>query len=172
MYPEQVSNILFNFVDNHDTMRAVTRCGDKDSFYQQLTMLMTMPGSACIYYGTEIALEGGNDPDCRRPMPWSRIEEGKCDRALKEMRALIALRKTCPQTRTGKIIWRHSDTNPRLVCYGRYIEGENTMVTVYLNAGQDPVKMGRNGELLYSRKLRGKTLMSGGIAVYLQDLSE
>ena len=46
------------------------------------------------------------------------------------------------------------------------------MVTVYLNAGQDPVKMGRNGELLYSRKLRGKTLMSGGIAVYLQDLSE
>jgi glycosidase len=172
MYPEQVSNILFNFVDNHDTMRAVTRCGDKDIFYQQLTMLMTMPGSACIYYGTEIALEGGNDPDCRRPMPWSRIEEGKCDRALKEMRALIALRKTCPQTRTGKIIWRHSDTNPRLVCYGRYIEGENTMVTVYLNAGQDPVKMGRNGELLYSRKLRGKTLMSGGIAVYLQDLSE
>ena len=172
LYPEQVNQVIFNFVDNHDTMRAVTRCGDKDAFYQQLAILMTMPGSACIYYGTEIALEGGNDPDCRRPMPWSRIEEGKCDKALKEMRALIGLRKTYPEARTGRTLWRHSDTNPRLVCYGRFLEGGNRMLTVYLNAGEEPVKMGKYGQLVYSRKLRGKTLMKGGIAIYLQEMTE
>ena len=172
MYPEQVNDVIFNFIDNHDTMRAVTRCGNKDSFYQQLALLMTMPGSACIYYGTEIAMEGGNDPDCRRPMPWTKIEEGKCDRALKEMRTLIDLRKTYPQTRTGKIIWKHSEVNPRLVCYSRYLEGEKKLVTVYLNAGEEAVKMGNYGTLLYSRKLRGKTLMSGGTAIYLTELSD
>ena len=172
LYPEQVNNTIFNFVDNHDTMRALTRCGNKDAFYQQLAILMTMPGSACIYYGTEIAMEGGNDPDCRRPMPWSKIEEGQCDKALQEMRALIALRKAYPEARTGKTIWRHSETNPRLVCYGRYLEGGKQMLTVYLNAGETAVKMGRNGQLLYSRRLRGKTLMNGGIAIYLQDMTE
>ena len=172
MYPEQVNEVIFNFIDNHDTMRALTRCGNKNSFYQQLALLMTMPGSACIYYGTEIALEGGNDPDCRRPMPWHRIEEGKCDRALGEMRALIALRKTYPQTRKGRITWKHNDGNPRLVCYERSVEGEQAVLTVYLNAGAEPVKMGNYGQLLYSRRLRGKTLMDGGIAIYLKNRTE
>ena len=169
MYPEQVDRVLFNFIDNHDTMRALTRCGNKDSFYQQLTLLMTLPGSACIYYGTEIALEGGNDPDCRRPMPWHKIDEGKCDKAISEMKKLIALRRDYPETRSSRIIWRHHDSNPRLVCYGRYIEGSSRILTVYLNAGTEPVKMLGRGKVVYSRKLRGRTLMPGGTAVYMED---
>ena len=30
---------------------------------------MTLPGAPCVYYGDEIGLEGGNDPDCRRSFP-------------------------------------------------------------------------------------------------------
>ena len=45
MYPEQVNPVLFNFLDTHDTMRVLTRCGSKDIFYQQLTLLMTMPAT-------------------------------------------------------------------------------------------------------------------------------
>ena len=29
-------------------------------------------GVPCIYYGTEIGMEGGYDPDCRRTMNWER----------------------------------------------------------------------------------------------------
>ena len=170
MYPEQVNRTLFNFLDNHDTMRAVTRCGSRDIFFQQLTLLMTLPGSACIYYGTEIALEGGNDPDNRRPMPWDRIEAGTCDRVLKDTKALIALRNAYPEARTGQVIWHHDDRYPRLVCYSRYLPGGTRMLTVYLNAQEEPVKMGAKGELLFSRRLRGKTLMPGGAMVCLQEL--
>lgn len=169
MYPEQVNRVLFNFVDNHDTMRAVTRCGNKDMFYQQLTLLMTLPGSACIYYGTEIALEGGNDPDNRRPMPWDAIAEGKCDRAIREMKDLIALRNAYPEARAGKIRWHIREDKPRLVCYSRYLEDEGRMLTVVLNATEESQKMGSKGKLLYGRKLRGRTLMPGGAAVYLED---
>ena len=166
MYPEQVNQVLFNFLDNHDTMRAVTRCGGKDPFFQQLALLMTLPGSACIYYGTEIALEGGNDPDCRRPMPWSKIEEGKFDRTLEQVKALIALRKDCPAARRGAVQWQLDEKNPRLICYRREAEGE--VLTVYIHAGAEPVQLTQKGNPVFARKMRGRTLMGGGIAIYRQ----
>ena len=163
LYPRQVNSVLFNFLDTHDTMRAVTRCGNPDTFYQQLTLLMTLPGSACIYYGTEIALEGGDDPDCRRPMPWHRIEKGECDAALKETERLIRLRRAYPQLRRGNILWRHSETVPRLVCYAR-AEESGCLIAVFLNADTVPVTIpGEN--VLYCRNLKGSTLLPGGTAV-------
>ena len=167
MYPEQVSRVLFNFLDNHDTMRSVTRCGSKDIFFQQLALLMTLPGSACIYYGTEIALEGGNDPDCRRPMPWDKIAEGKFERTTRDVKALIGLRKAHPAARRGRITWHLDEKNPRLVCYGCSAGEEKLMV--YLNAGNEPVKLTGRSKLLFSRKYRGKTLMSGGVAIFLHE---
>ncbi len=168
MYPEQVNRTLFNFLDNHDTMRAVTRCGSRDVFFQQLTLLMTLPGSACIYYGTEIALEGGNDPDCRRPMPWAKIEEGKFARTTQDVKALIALRKDYPAARRGAVRWQLSDKNPRLICYERTAD-TGKKLAVYINAQEEPVKITRKGTPIFARKLRGKTLMGGGVAVYEGD---
>ena len=171
MYPEQVNNVLFNFLDTHDTMRCVTRCGgDRDALYQQLTLLMTLPGSACIYYGTEIALEGGDDPDCRRPMPWHKIETGECDEALAEAAALIRLRRAYPQLRRGKILWKHFDEAPRLICYGRNM-GEDYTIAVYINAGDREVTVPTDN-ILYSRHLQGSALMPGGIAVLRQEAAE
>ena len=31
---------------------------------------MTMPGAPCIYYGDEVGVTGGKDPDNRRTYPW------------------------------------------------------------------------------------------------------
>ena len=168
MYPEQVNPVLFNFLDTHDTMRVLTRCGSKDIFYQQLTLLMTMPGSACIYYGTEIAMDGGDDPDCRRPMPWNAVEAGKCSDDLRETAALIALRKAFPQLRRGKLLWKHSDTHPRLLHYGRYLDGDH-VIAVYINANEEAVKI-PDSNILYSRHLRNGELLPGGIAVTRQEV--
>lgn len=168
MYPQQVNEVLFNFVDNHDTMRAVTRCGSRDVFYQQLAVLMTMPGSACIYYGTEIALPGGDDPDNRRPMPWDKVGSGSCDRAIRDMKSLITLRKEYPETRTGEILWKHREDKPRFVCYGRTTPGREQVVAVYLNATEEAEKLRLDGQLLFGRKLRGRTLMPGGVAIVLE----
>ena len=169
LYPKQLNNVLFNFLDTHDTMRAVTRCGSVNTFFQQLAVLMTMPGSACIYYGTEIALPGGDDPDCRRPMPWDKIAEGKCDRALRDTKVLIEMRKAYPETRMGEIIWKHDDEKPRFVRYGRYVEGSDRVVGVYLNAQETSEKLNLTGKVLFSRNLRGKTLMPGGVAIVLEE---
>ncbi|MCB9549121.1 MAG: hypothetical protein H6706_25240 [Myxococcales bacterium] len=43
--------------------------------YQRLrrafTLLYTLPGLPLLYYGDDVALPGGNDPDSRRDMPWT-----------------------------------------------------------------------------------------------------
>ena len=57
MYMQQCNNVLFNLLDSHDTERLMNRFHNLDMFYQQLAVLFTMPGSPCIYYGTEIAME-------------------------------------------------------------------------------------------------------------------
>ena len=162
-YPE--GTFRLNFLDNHDTMRSVTRCGSKDIFFQQLALLMTLPGSACIYYGTEIALEGGNDPDCRRPMPWDKIADGKFERTTRDVKTLIRLRRDYPAARRGQINWNMDEKNPRLIRYERTAEDGKKLV-VYINAQEEPVKITEKGKPIFARKLRGKTLMGGGVAVF------
>ena len=163
LYPEQVNRCTFNFLDTHDTLRALNRCGSRDVLYQQLAVLMTMPGSVCLYYGTEIAMPGGHDPDCRRTMPWKEIEKGVYEAEMAQVRALTALRAETPQTRGAEIVWHYDDAHPRLVCYERPGSGES--VFVYLNAGAEEVAVPSGKEILYSRKYSGGTLESGGIAV-------
>ena len=168
LYPKQVNDVIFNFLDTHDTMRAPTRCANSDAFWQQLTFLMTMPGSACIYYGTEIALEGGDDPDNRRPMPWDRIESGQCDAALADTKTLIELRKAYPQLRRGEVAWQHDPQNPRLIQYRRSLEG-GAVITIYLNAQRKTVPIQCRGRVLYGRKMDSDTLHPGGIAIILEE---
>jgi neopullulanase len=70
-YSDLHNRVSFNLLDSHDTDRAMTRAkGDKLALKNAFTMLFLFPGSPSIYYGTEIGMEGGVDPDCRRPMIW------------------------------------------------------------------------------------------------------
>ena len=164
LYPQLISTILFNFLDTHDTVRAVTRCGNLDIFFQQLTMLMTLPGSPCLYYGTEIALEGGNDPDCRRPMPWHRIETGEFADTQAGCKDLIRIRNTYPEVRGSQILW-HKEKLPRLIHYSRPDNTGKAILSVYLNADKVSAKIPTAGKLLFGRKLKNGLLESGGIAI-------
>lgn len=56
-------------------------------------VLMTNPGIPLIYYGDEVGLAGGGDPDNRRMMPWTDAELNAHQRALRDrVRALARLR--------------------------------------------------------------------------------
>ena len=54
-----------------------------------LTFMFIQKGTPCIYYGTEIGMEGEMDPDCRRCMIWEEQDE----ELLAFVKQLIALRK-------------------------------------------------------------------------------
>ena len=161
LYPEQINSVLFNHLDTHDTMRSLTRCGSLDVFRHQQAVLMTLPGSPCIYYGTEIAMEGGHDPDCRKTMPWKTIEAGKFTDHQTFTKALIALRKTYRQLRDEKIVWQHDPENPRLVCYDR--PGETETIRVYLNNTDKDIPL--SADPIFSYQYENAILKANGILI-------
>ena len=67
----QVNSMMLNLLDNHDTHRFYTLAGrDINKLICALAVIYMHTGAPCVYYGTEIPLEGGYDPDCRRTMVW------------------------------------------------------------------------------------------------------
>lgn len=166
MYMEQTGLALFNLLDSHDTARLFTRLSeDPDTFFQALAVLYTMPGSPCIFYGTELAMPGGPDPDCRRCMPWEEIDQGIHDASIAEVKALIALRHAHPACRSPRVTFPAKDMEgmpARVVTYVREAEGERLLVR--LNASDIPVSFPA-GTLLHSRKAEGGVLLPGGYVV-------
>ncbi|GGJ53658.1 maltodextrin glucosidase [Deinococcus roseus] len=82
-----------NLLGSHDTERFATVCADLEKQKIAAALLLTFIGVPCIYYGDEIGMEGENDPDCRRTMPWGdpqRWQHGLFD----WYQQLIRLRKT------------------------------------------------------------------------------
>jgi|LDZU01.1.fsa_nt_gi glycosidase len=65
-----------NLLGSHDTPRILTLCSEEISrILLTITFLLTYVGAPMIYYGDEIGLSGGNDPDCRKCMPWDHESE-------------------------------------------------------------------------------------------------
>lgn len=164
MYMQQCNNVLFNLLDSHDTERLMNRLKNLDVFYQQLAVLFTMPGSPCIYYGTEIAMEGGHDPDCRRCMPWDELDLKENQMRIGEMKKLISLRKS---EKTFKSLYFHfPDTygEKRCVEYIKLDDAGNK-IQVILNCTEGNIEVSDAGEILFSRAYRDGILSQNGTLI-------
>lgn len=164
LYMRQTNEVLFNLLDSHDTNRLMDQTKDLDVFFQQLAVLFTMPGSPCIFYGTEIAMEGGPDPDCRRCMPWKEIEQGVYADIQNEVKKLIALRREHAACRGRKITFTDRTGEPRAVEYVR-TAGDGSAVEVLLNFSEKEVKGPDGGEVLYARGWRNGMLKPKGLLI-------
>lgn len=70
-----VNTMMLNLLDSHDTHRFFTLVGeDRTKLESALAVLYLFVGAPCIYYGTEVNLPGGYDPDCRRTMDWEKAD--------------------------------------------------------------------------------------------------
>lgn len=164
MYMQQSNDVLFNLLDSHDTERLMNRSRDLDKFYQQLAILFTLPGSPCIYYGTEIAMEGAHDPDCRRCMPWSEIESKENVEKIATMKSLIMLRRKEKICRSRYFDFPNNYKNERCVEYIK-LDEEGNKIEVLVNASDDDVKVKKVGEVLFSRKFDGEILGINGTLI-------
>lgn len=168
MYMQQSNNVLFNLLDSHDTERLMNRFHDLDIFYQQLAVLFTLPGSTCIYYGTEIAMEGGFDPDCRRCMPWDEIGSEENQEKIGQMKELIRLRKTEETFRSLHFHFPNRYENRRCVEYIK-LDEEGRRIEVVLNCSGEAVRVGDTGEVLFARNFRDGRLGVRGTLIRRAD---
>ena len=164
MYMQQNNNVMFNLLDSHDTERLMNRFHDLDLFYQQLAVLFTLPGSPCIYYGTEIAMEGGFDPDCRRCMPWDEIDSEENRKRISEMKKLIHMRRTEEACRSLHFHFPDQYENRRCVEYIK-LDAQNRKLEVVLNCSGEEVETEPGGDILFSRNYRDNILGPKGTLI-------
>jgi hypothetical protein len=102
---------------------------------------MPLPGAPSVYYGDEVGMEGGNDPDCRRAFPAGA--EGR-DEVLRAFhRDAIAARRAHPALRADRV--RVAGARGAAVALVRggpddpSAAGETLLVAV--NAGMEPAAL-------------------------------
>lgn len=130
-YENQLAQL--NLLDSHDTARFFTAV-DRDLARMQLAviLLFTYAGVPCIYYGDEIGLEGGGDPDCRRCFDWDRA---RWNAPLHDhYRRLVAWRKQRPEWRHGA--YQTLAVSDDALLFARYVDRSATLVAV--NRGDAP----------------------------------
>lgn len=163
-YMQQTNDVLFNLLDSHDTKRLRSLARNMDEFIQQLAVLMCMPGSPCIYYGTEIAMEGGHDPDCRRCMPWTDIEGGAYAERMELIKDLIRLRADEPLLRGCNFHFQNNIHRPRVIEFAKMGWVDN-YVEIIINCEEEDVEIPREGEILFRRHYIDTTLLKNGILI-------
>lgn len=164
MYMQQNNNVMFNLLDSHDTQRLMSRFDDPDKFWQQLAILFTMPGSPCIYYGTEIAMEGGFDPDCRRCMPWEEMETEENKEKIETMKKLISMRKKEAACKSLYFHFPREYKAERLVEYIK-LDENGDQLEILLNCSDKAVEIRDGGEILFVRKFENGKLGINGTLI-------
>lgn len=126
-YPRQVSEVAFNLLDSHDTPRLLTLCkGDKRKMKLAALFQFTYSGTPCIYYGDEVGLDGEQDPDCRKCMPWDSRDQ---DHDLHEFYSkLISVRKELPPLRTGSLTFLLAEAGGNKLAFERRLGKDRIIV--------------------------------------------
>jgi neopullulanase len=145
------TSVQYNLIGSHDAPRARTcLAGDAAALRLATLLLLTLPGTPSIYYGDELGMEGGPDPDCRRAYPAVRDEEQLAIRAF--TRALVWARRERRALRRGTVsvvgasggaiaLGRDADGERALIATNASREATRLEIDPVLVAGLDPVEL-------------------------------
>lgn len=145
--------MLTNLLDNHDIPRFTNEPGFgvpegeiRRRYHLALGTMMTLPGIPQIFYGNELGMYGGSDPDNRRDMPdWAWTEDGRSQGSegfmpnpqatFRYVQNLIDLRQAHPALHSGYYaeLWRQNGSeNPDVYAFFRGL-GRDRIVVVMNN---------------------------------------
>ena len=138
-------------LDNHDTARLPNLLPSLSDRKLAQVLHFTLPGSPNIFYGSELGMSGGEDPEMRAPMRWDWVCEENAE--YQWAKQLIALRQAYPALKIGNT--RTMAAN-QLFAFERYTEQVGESVFVILNPTDNPVEevlMLRNAKLMTNRSM-------------------
>ena len=113
-------------------------CGENKQRQKLAAALqLLMPGMPMIYYGDEVAMTGGKDPDCRRGMLW---EEDRQDQdMLCWYRRLLKLRREQPAILNGQVVSQEARDGDGLICINRRLNDQT--ITLLFHAKESSVQI-------------------------------
>lgn len=137
---------LVTYLDNHDKPRFNGGAGNgtpatAEQYFDALNFYFTARGIPCIYYGTEIRMQGGEDPDNRRVLGAEGIKKAKSDPVYGHLVKLNAIRRSALPLRRGAQTRLLSSMNQ--YAFRRDYEGETA--AVFLNKDEKPARLKASG---------------------------
>lgn len=156
-------------LDNHDIQRLKTELPEPWQQRMAQVLQFTLPGSPCVYYGVEVGMEGGWDPEERAPMRWDLVTDENPD--LRWTRRLIALRRGNRALRIGDFRLLDSD---KLLAFMRRTDRVAETTIVVANPTDEPINellAARDSKLMNYATLRDElsgteiTIKSGTLSV-------
>ncbi len=128
------ASYLVTYLDNHDKPRfnggtADVAPASVEQYYDALNFYFTVRGIPCIFYGTEVRMQGGDDPDNRRMLGAEGIKKAKTDPVYAHLKRLNALRASAVPLRKGTQTRLLAE--PQLYAFRRDYGGETA--AVFLN---------------------------------------
>src|SRR5882724_12037902 len=164
---------LVPFFANHDVPRFSSEAGSSPAkLLCAYGLVLTLRGIPQLYYGDEIAMPGGGDPDNRRDFPggWpgdpqdAFTEEGRTSEQQKiflAVRNLLQLRRRHSALRIGKLL--HVFSDEELYGFVRQTDDERLLV-VFNNGGKSRTITIRAADTPLADTLRTTILYGGGTA--------
>lgn len=143
-------SLLLNMMDSHDTERFLHSCSyDKGKQKLAAALMLLSEGMPMIYYGDEVGLGGGPDPDCRRGMLW---DENRQDTdMLMWYKSFISLRKNVPAILAGEIKGKVIDDVNGVAEFTKEKNGECVHLLFHF----------KDGNLAYSKYEGKRNLITG-----------
>ena len=131
LYPDPAK--LTVLANNHDTPRFLSLKGATvDGAKLHTAFILSTRGIPQLYYGEEIGMQGGEDPDNRRDFPVRAFEASERNAKEQEMfewtRAWIRLRREHPALRRGRLIDLIYDDN--VYVFARQDDSETVIVAI------------------------------------------
>ena len=103
-FPKDRFGVPMNLLGSHDTVRLSSLpCSNLQRVKLAFAILFFLPGAPCVYYGDEIGMEGGKDPDNRRTFPWDKLSDGRRSPIFRFLNELITIRNAERVLRDGKL---------------------------------------------------------------------
>jgi glycosidase len=122
-------------IDNHDIPRIATQLPWNDQRRLVQALQFTLPGAPNVYYGAEVGMSGGADPENRGPMRWDLVKADNPE--LVWVKRLIALRKQHRALRVGD--YRTVEAQ-RLLAFERHTDRTLETRIVVVNPGTETVR--------------------------------
>jgi cyclomaltodextrinase / maltogenic alpha-amylase / neopullulanase len=151
-----IDNMLKSWVylDNHDTDRLATWLPDVRQRRIAQVMQFTLPGAPNLYYGSELGMTGGGDPEMRAPMRWDLVQDMPIAGSEQAWtRQLIQMHKQHRALRVGNFRVLEST---QLLAFERHTDRVADTVIVLINTGTSEL---RETVMLSNSKLMDGTRM-------------
>ncbi|MEP6639894.1 MAG: glycoside hydrolase family 13 protein [Chloroflexota bacterium] len=136
LHDPAVTAVQYNVIGSHDAPRARTvLAGDVGALRLATLLQLILPGTPSIYYGDELGMEGGPDPDCRRGYPVTPDEAALAMRSF--VRTAIHARRDRVALRRGSVMV--AAAQGQAIALAREADGARALVAI--NSGREPARL-------------------------------